>query len=160
MEELGLDRAKYAKTMAETLAVLYWEAHIDANDVEFVLAPAPAPAPRDKEQLVDSEEISTHDSSTIIKSQNLGDHVVWLLDFDCCKPMALDKKGVEQAVAAFYKNDPYYPRPGSGNLNDRALWAAFKEIFLSTSSAILEAGSVEAGLPALWIDMVEQREKL
>ncbi len=39
IEELGLDGILYAKIMAETLADLYWRAQIDANDVEFVLAP-------------------------------------------------------------------------------------------------------------------------
>ncbi|KAI4097980.1 MAG: hypothetical protein LQ339_006641 [Xanthoria mediterranea] len=39
MEELGIDGELYASMMAETLAYLYWTAHIDANDIEFVLAP-------------------------------------------------------------------------------------------------------------------------
>ena len=39
IEELGLNGTIYARIMAETLVILYWRAQIDANDVEFVLAP-------------------------------------------------------------------------------------------------------------------------
>ena len=154
MEELGLDGVVYAKVMAETLAVLYWEAHIDANDVEFVLAPAPP----GKDHSASSEGALIHDA--VIKSHCLGEHVVWILDFDCCRSMALDGKGVEQAVAAFWRNDPYYPRPRSGNVKDESLWTVFKETFLETSGAILRPGSPGVGLPTLWMDLVEQRGKL
>ena len=97
--------------MAETLAILYWKARIDANDVEFVLAPPP--------KLNHSkrfEEPLAYDA--VIKSHNLGEHVLWILDFDCCKPISLDEKGVDQAVTALYKNDPYYPRPKRSDLGD------------------------------------------
>lgn len=39
MEDLNLDFASYAETMAETLAMMHWHAQIDVNDVESVLAP-------------------------------------------------------------------------------------------------------------------------
>lgn len=39
MRSLGLDAKAYAETMAEALAIMHWSAGIDANDVEFVLAP-------------------------------------------------------------------------------------------------------------------------
>ena len=154
MEELGLDGALYAQVMAETLAVLYWEARIDANDVEFVLAPAPV----SRDHSVSSEEALDRD--TVIKSCFLGEHVVWILDFDCCRTMSLNERGVEQAVAAFWRNDPYYPRPRSGNVKDESLWTVFRETFLDTSGAILRPESPEASLPTLWIDLVEQRGKL
>ena len=101
IEELQLDGKLYARIMAETLAHLYWGAHMDANDVEFVLAP-----PREGH----SNPLIAHlPRRSTIGSETLGEHVVWILDFDCCRPMTLDAKGVGQAVAAFFRNDPYYP---------------------------------------------------
>ena len=41
MEELGIpecDITGYARSMAEALAVMHWDAGVDGNDVEFVLA--------------------------------------------------------------------------------------------------------------------------
>lgn len=34
------------------------------------------------------------------------DMAVWMLDFDCVRPMSMDAAGVQQAVDAFYRNDP------------------------------------------------------
>ncbi|KAL8833618.1 MAG: hypothetical protein Q9170_004166 [Blastenia crenularia] len=136
IEDLALNGKIYARIMAVTLARLYWQLHIDANDIEFVLAP-----PRPKQSAA---------RNTVINSQFLGDHVVWILDFDCCKHMAMDEGGVEQAVAAFYRNDPFYPRPGQNSV----LWKEFKDGFLEASEVVLGAG---AHLPSLWISIVEQR---
>lgn len=150
IEELALDGMLYARIMAETLADLYWRAHIDANDVEFVLAP-----PRGDHK---SHFEGSSTDPPIIKSNILGEHVLWILDFDCCKQMSMDKIGVEQAVAAFYRNDPYYPRPGRDNVKDQTLWTGFKDRFLEASEAIMGGqGSPQAGLPALWVDLAEQR---
>jgi hypothetical protein len=38
--ELGLPARDYTTAMADTLAFLHWVAKVDANDIEFVLAPA------------------------------------------------------------------------------------------------------------------------
>jgi len=124
--------------MAETLAELYWSAHIDANDVESVLAPAR----------------EGHPSSTA--SGILRDHVVWVLDFDCCKHIPMDEAGVEQAVKAFYNNDPFFPRPDREDVKDQALWHSFKGRFLEASSKIVGPDAPHAHLPALWIDLVEK----
>ncbi|KAL8711385.1 MAG: hypothetical protein Q9220_004283 [cf. Caloplaca sp. 1 TL-2023] len=144
LEDLALDSILYAKIMAETLATLFWRVKIDANDIEFVLAP------QSKRKTV---------SSGSIHSEFLGNHVIWILDFDCCRHMSTDISGVEQAVTAFYKNDPFYPRPGREDQRDRELWGAFKAQFLDTSRSILGPGSPEADLPALWVESVEKRAK-
>ncbi|KAI9699974.1 MAG: hypothetical protein M1836_002508 [Candelina mexicana] len=141
IEELALDNILYARIMAETLADLYWRAHIDANDVEFVLAPSRG---------------GYSAEPSIIRSDVLGDHTVWILDFDCCTPMPFDETGVEQAVSAFFRNDPFYPRPGRDNTQDQLLWSEFKDRFLEVSEVILRA-SPKAHLPALWVDLAEQR---
>lgn len=101
MEELHIDAPLYASIMAETLAYLYWTARIDANDVEFVLAP-----PR-------HDYGATMTTARTIPSPVLGEHCLWLLDFDCCRVMSQDETGVRQAVEAFLKNDPFCPRPGT-----------------------------------------------
>ncbi|KAL1797141.1 hypothetical protein ACET3X_003747 [Alternaria dauci] len=121
MEALGLDSKAYAETMAEALALMHWGAEIDANDVEFVLAP-----PR-----------SEHTQSMVFQSDYMGTHCMWILDFDCCRPMSMDVEGVEQACAAFFRNDPFYPRPGTGETADEELWAVFKRRFLESSYRFL-----------------------
>ena len=116
--------------MAETLAILYWKAHVDANDIEFVLAP-PSSTPSTSQPVV-------------LRSQYLGDHALWVLDFYCCKSMSMDEGGVQQAVDAFYGNDRYYPRPGSGNERDQRVWECFRDRFIEAGEDLLEPGSPEA----------------
>ena len=103
MEELALDMMMYAEIMAETLAHLYWRAHVDANDMEFVLAPPNSP------------------QHVTMDSDVLGNHSMWILDFDCCKHMPFDEQGVKQAMEAFYRNDPFFPRPGRADIRDQNL---------------------------------------
>ena len=126
LETLGLDASPYAEAMADALALMHWGARIDANDVEFVLAP-----PREFES----------PSSHVFQSEYLGMHCMWILDFDCCRPLSMDEAGIEQACVAFFKNDPFYPRPGSGEDADEELWEVFKRRFLATSREILGEGS-------------------
>lgn len=89
--------------MGETLAIMHWAAQVDGNDVEFVVAP-----PRQPRQITaDSSEVLP----ALTSSDTFGEHAVWILDFDCCRDMPMDESGIEQAWRAFYKNDPFYPRP-------------------------------------------------
>ena len=67
---------------------------------------------------------------------------MWILDFDCCRAISVDEKGIEQACTAFFKNDPFYPRPGGGEAADEELWVVFKTKFLSASREILEGDEV------------------
>ncbi len=70
--------------------------------------------------------------------------------------MPFDGAGVQQSISAFFRNDPYYPRPGRDNPQDQILWDEFKARFLEASEVILK-GSPEAYLPALWIHLAEHR---
>ncbi|KAI6779982.1 uncharacterized protein J7T54_000283 [Emericellopsis cladophorae] len=124
MEALGLDTTLYAETMADALAMMHWGAHIDANDVEFVLAP-----PR------------TVDSSSVLQSEYLGVHCMWILDFDCCRQLSMDEAGIEQACMAFFRNDPFFPKPETGGAADEDLWQVFKKNFLMASRRIMEEAS-------------------
>lgn len=144
MEELGIpesDITGYAQSMAEALAVMHWDAEVDGNDVEFVLA-----APND---------INTTESQGQW-CNILGQHSIWILDFDLVRRMDMDEHGVEQAVRAFWKNDPFCPRPDG---SDR--WKAFREQYMQTSKMCIEKkigtgyGDLH-GLPDLFIHSVEQ----
>jgi hypothetical protein len=114
--------------MADTLAFLHWVAKIDANDVEFVVGGL-------------RPSMNEHD---VFTSDTLGRHAVWVLDFDCCKPLSLDEAGIEQAARAFWRNDPYYPRPPGEETSpqDTQLWHTFADRFLQTSRKML-VGSAE-----------------
>ncbi|KAK2806675.1 hypothetical protein FQN51_006643 [Onygenales sp. PD_10] len=139
MEELGIgfsDQVTYSHIMAEALAMMHWYGEIDANDVEFVLAP-----PRN--------------GQTATISNNLGSHVMWLLDFDCCNKMQMDEQGIEQAVTAFLRNDPFYPRMASSP----ALWEEFRSKYLQTSTEILQRRQMRKDLPGMFIEKVEMRQQ-
>lgn len=152
MTELGLDIDEYAIAMADTLAFLYWSVKIDANDVEFVLAP-PRPHPHLYSQLSKTTvEVGSTDFSS---TGALGLHSMWILDFDCCKDLSMDETGINQACISFWRNDPFYPRPGSGNPIDEELWRVFKERFLESSAKILVTESEEVrSLPGLLIQRI------
>lgn len=147
IEDLGLDADQYARIMAQTLAELHWKAHVDANDIEFVLAPPP-------EKSAACKPPASPSSAVTIDSPHLGEHALWILDFDCCKDMPMDEAGVQQAVKAFFRNDPYYPRPRDGT--DQSLWNVFRDHFLRASAEILGVKSPHSPLPGLWVEMVEE----
>lgn len=95
MKKLGVSDAhmkQYSRTMAEALATMHWIGGIDGNAVEYILAPPWG-------------EIIKAD--TILNS--LGDHCMWVLDFDLCREMSMDEAGVQQAVRAFQQSEPFYP---------------------------------------------------
>jgi hypothetical protein len=130
--------------MAETLAIMHWIGEIDGKDIEFVLAP-----PNEK-----------NGGSFEIQSNPLGDHSVWVLDFDLCRRMTMDLNGVKQAVASFWGNDPYYPRPGK----DPVIWNAFRERYIQISDACMEFCELREAerrriLPSQFIELVEQEDK-
>lgn len=77
----------------------------------------------------------------MFQSDYLGRHSMWILDFDCCRPMSTDEAGVEQTCRAFFKNDPFYPRPGSGEEADQQLWMVFKDRFIQASRGMLKTES-------------------
>ncbi|KAJ5433521.1 uncharacterized protein N7458_012677 [Penicillium daleae] len=136
------DRQQYSRIMARTLAIMHWVGKIDGNDIEFVLAPPNC----------------NHRRKVDIISNILGEHSVWLLDFDCCRDMSVDEAGVKRAVTAFWRNDPYYPRP----IMNPIPWAAFKVEYLETSEVAMglydraEVSKLR-GLSKLFIDMVEDQ---
>ncbi|KAJ4305006.1 hypothetical protein N0V90_000535 [Kalmusia sp. IMI 367209] len=144
MEELGVDTHNIAATLADALAHCHWRAHVDANDVEFVMA---------------SESREQTDTGLVNASFKAfgSEYVIWLLDFDCCRHMAQNEDGIAQAVQSFYRNDPYYPRPFAHGYTDEdaALWETFRTRFLNTSHEILK-GQGSQHLATMFIDKVEE----
>jgi hypothetical protein len=55
--------------------------------------------------------------------------------------MEMNEAGIQQACAAFFKNDLFYPRPGTEEVADERLWMVFKQKFLLSSQKILGATS-------------------
>jgi hypothetical protein len=162
VEELGLDAKRYARAMAEVLACCYFAAQIDAADVEFVLAPPRARPSLEKpsESEAESDAAPREDEEDgIFKSETLGPHALWILDFDCCRPISLTEQGMTKAVDAFWGNDPYFPRPGRTDPKDVKLWSVFRGRFLEVGKEILGAREDEdvdaRKLPGLWVEMCE-----
>ncbi len=144
MEQLNLNVRSYAEIMAEALAIMHWYGEIDVNDVEFVLAP-----PRNPVHV----QTPSDESATSF----LGEHTMWMLDFDCCRPMSMDDQGIKQAVTAFFRNDPFFPRPCAEGSRDRELWEVFRSRYLQISSNILGDDFQRLPLPDAFIKMIEER---
>ncbi|KAL1985779.1 hypothetical protein VTN96DRAFT_7401 [Rasamsonia emersonii] len=144
MEEIGIsfsDRETYARMMARALALMHWDAKIDANDFEFVIAPPPNTDP-------------TRNYYSPVISNVPGDHTIWILDFDCCRKMTMDESGVKQAVKAFLRNDPFYPRPDCCEV----LWEAFRDEYLQTSVRIIDNNHRKGCLlPLSFVEGIEER---
>ncbi|KAH7324515.1 zinc finger protein-domain-containing protein [Stachybotrys elegans] len=104
--------------MAEALAMLHWKVRTNAADVEFALG-----APR----------------SQYTDADTLDQHAVWLLDFDCCRPISADESGLESIARAFWRNDPYFPQPGSSRTEDQELWDIFAAEYRRIGEEVVRA---------------------
>ena len=153
MEEIGLDTKAFASAMAETLAILHWEARIDAADTEFVLGGAPClthkPLPKFEQLRHLTVDTSTDTTTPHHGTGAPGTHL-WLLDFNQCQPIAMNEGGVDQAVKRFLDNDPYYPRPATGS-GDESLWLHFQQRYIAASLKITDR-SGHSDLPLLFIE--------
>ncbi|KAJ5278695.1 zinc finger protein-domain-containing protein [Penicillium angulare] len=159
VQELGLDATGFATSMADALAVLHWHAKIDACDIEFVLGSTSVDrnAVRRMLPLKDAERLtpgtSTYERTTNTdqnyKSLNVS---LWLLDFDSCQPITMDRSGVRQTVKAFLETDPFCPRPYAEDKYCQGLWEVFSQRYVETGSKITTGAS--RSLPALFIEGV------
>jgi hypothetical protein len=139
MDELGLDVSAILKVLATALAHCYWRTRVDANDVEFVFAPATSP----------------HASVPTFKFVGLDQElVIWMLDYDCVRDMEQSTEGIQQAVNAFYRNDAYFPRPhfAGHTVADVGLWERFKAEFLAASKDIMD----DFTLAEPWVRQAEE----
>ena len=62
-------------------------------------------------------------------------------------------------MAAFFRNDPYYPRPHGQNSRDQNLWTVFSDRYLKTSGELIGDGP-EKNLPTMFItEVVEEQQR-
>lgn len=167
LEKLGLNGKEYALAMADGLAFLLWVCELDAGDVEFLIA-RPRPVRYPGEDCIFGGRAFRSSRSGGI----LGQHEMWILDFDCCKRIPMTPEGVNMAVERFWSNDPFYPNPGRGvgrrNERDEVLWKVFKERFLETSEKVMQLkcglkggdgggeGELQKSLPGRFLKRVEE----
>jgi hypothetical protein len=102
---------RLAREMAAGLAVMHWEAQVDAMDVEFVLG-------------LSSSQQDT--GRALSKS-------LFMFDFDKARPTQLTPRHTKRLVSAYLGNDPYYPRPDGGDV-----WIWFCDAYMVASMVILE----------------------
>ncbi|KAH6992540.1 zinc finger protein-domain-containing protein, partial [Fusarium venenatum] len=138
MEDLGLDTERFARLMANTLAIIHWGAGIDGDDIEFVLGSSPVqnktPTSKELETLKLWEMAEACDRKFTQRTMEM-----WVFDLNECSPVTNDEAGIEQLVRAFNNNDPYYPQPGQSNENDRKLWSVFRKTYLDMSHRFTES---------------------
>jgi hypothetical protein len=192
MIDLELHVAFIAETMADALAVMHWKAQIDGRGVEFVLggilgddkAFLQSPDEGSQENSISRSQQgqwshTSSDSSVIdFKGQRV---CMWLLDFNQCRKMTMDQRGVKHAVDAYFVNDPYYPRPpqslgkprkgalpdadGPAEVlelyEDEENWYTFRNRYLATSAELLKDSVGLQHLPQVFIGRVmeEQMER-
>jgi hypothetical protein len=137
---LGLEVEPLRTAMAQALAIMHWDAKVDARDVEFVLGSPPQ-----------VKEMHRYTQTYNTESREI---YFWMLDFNQVQSITMDGAGLQKAVEAFKMNDPYYPRPGRGL---DSLWKRFKEDYLVQSKEILGKG--QWGLATRFLEMVEVMQK-
>ena len=121
-------------------------------DVEFVLGSSPLEDQQIRRDIpLDNILAEPHPTSTFEYVTNSNPDFskrvtsLWLLDFDACSDITLDKVGVKAAVKAFLENEPYFPRPTEMGGTSNQLWNDFGNRYLETSRRILYAQ--DHGLP-------------
>lgn len=166
MLDLQLEIDEFASNMAKALAVMHWEARIDADDVEFVLGSSPtfsAPVRELDLAVILAMQKPTSTLNLTNSAPNFCRRQVhmWLLDFNLCSSISMDEEGVDKAVKAFYKNDPYFPRPLAEASRDQQLWKTFRDQYLRASDKVLGNGP-ERDLPSRFIEKViaEQQARM
>lgn len=137
---LELEVEPFITAMGKALAIMHWDAKVDARDVEFVLGMAPTFTKEHR-----------HTQKYNFKSREVH---FWLLDFNQVKEMTTDEAGLENAVEAYRVNDPYYPKPGRG---PDSLWNQFRRDYMAQSRDILE--EKQWSLAEKFLDMVEAMQK-
>lgn len=130
LKEVDMDVSELATGMAIGLAILHWEAQVDAMDTEFVLGSAPSTEPTQAQAYVGEGLPRPVQLNFARRSIHL-----WMLDFDKASRIKLITSDVDKKlVPAFLGNDPYYPRPDV----DEDLWDDFCSVYLKTSTLILQ----------------------
>lgn len=175
IERVGVEGIEdIANLIGRALAIMHWKAGIDADDVEFVFGSPPTyritPSLRPSE-IASLPSIPQSTWRKDLRSPANSKRRVmqlWLLDFNRCKNLRRNEAGVKQAVRSFFRNDPYFPRPTSANVNANAqganIWEKFVEGYMNTSNTVLQGENEDEirGLPQEFIRecVVEQERRL
>jgi hypothetical protein len=166
LEELKVPGlVKMAELMGMALAVMHWQIGIDADDVEFVLGSSPL-YPTEPRPLSPSQVSSLPKNTSTWKQTNFKKRAIhlWMLDFNRCKNITKDEQGLKNAVQAFYRNDPYFPRPLGSTSIDHELWDAFVNGYVTVADEVLaeEDDDWVKALPKKFVEqcIAEQQQRM
>jgi hypothetical protein len=145
MTEVGVDARALAAAIGGTLSLMHFKVKTDVRDIEFVLGVAPASnrhQHRDMKRVGTSGDLSVGPEFPATQFEIFGFTVyLWVLDFNECMPITLDRDGMEGAVAAFFDNATYCPRPPKSTKHESdnmyELWNAFSESYWRISYEML-----------------------
>lgn len=126
LRDLGFDVEGLATTLGKAYAIMHWGAHVDGDDVEFVLGSSTTDSPDSQEASLQSREISLH-----------------LLDFGQCEmvDMSSDPQVVYQAFkGAMVTGDNAYFIPN--HRLSPGLFQAFVEAYSQAADEIIRDQSL------------------
>ena len=155
MEEIDLDIFAMANEMAVGLAIMHWQAKVDAMDVEFVLGSS-ATWDNDHQPVLFDDTSAIPHTINAINFKRRTVHL-WMFDFDKASEISFTAGDVDtKLVPAFLGNDPYYPMPHV----DKKLWEGFSGTYIKVSEIILRSKEMDEGvmgLPKRFLDQVMMR---
>jgi hypothetical protein len=158
IECLNVDPRHWADQIGHSLAILHWEACVDAHDVEFVLGSSPSQE-RAYSTYAEVSKLSPRSQTKFRPNFKRRMIDLWVLDFNNCSQLNGTKDEIDHMVWAFYWNDPYFPLPEAELSDDKALWYIFCKSYLDKSAKILELQPEKRRLPEMFIDAVVKREQ-
>ncbi|KAI1827505.1 zinc finger protein-domain-containing protein [Xylaria intraflava] len=141
LTDLRSDVTALASEMGKALAIMHWDAKVDARDVEFVLGGSVSAAPVLTYSHADFRWMMprtyTGPKSRVIEDFFHRETNLWLLDFNQVRPISMNAVGVAQAIEAAQMNDPYLPKPHQDGEPAKLCWNAFTESYLQVAQDIL-----------------------
>lgn len=149
--------------MADALAILHWSVNVDGNNVEFVLGSEPSKpkAVRPVELQHITKDAPEHNQAN--RNFNRRALSIWFLDFNQCTNLEATKPSenwLGLLTKASWFNDPYFPRPVSGHVADKALWKAFADRYLLASSQLTTSAAPAEFIKAIEDEGAKRRDKV
>ncbi|MDI1493131.1 MAG: hypothetical protein OHK93_004918 [Ramalina farinacea] len=148
LQRLGLDLDALVGKMASSMALMHFGAKIDGRDVEFVLgSKVEATEKISLEELERMAPCTDTLHPTAIVEPGPWHYCrrrveMFVLDFNQCRSIEMNKEGMETAAEAFVINDPYCPRPHHADEGIRNLWVYFCQVYREMA---VEVGGPELG---------------
>lgn len=154
LEEMNYDIVGLAQEMGIGLAVLHFEAGVDAMDTEFVLG-----ACTDEERPSGFADVDAPPQK-ISKKPVAGLVQMWMLDFDKARRINITNcEQVQGLAVSFLGNDPYFPTPDEPHLWERFSWAYTKagDKILASKGLKGDEDLIVRGGPRLVLESVKSR---